>query len=113
MKRPGLCRLTVLSSVVLCDRIGRMRLSVYVPCRNNETTLAEVLWSLHNQTRPADQFLFIHDRCTDRSPAIAADSGFDVHEQVGKIGLAAGRNQALALADGDVLVGLDADVVAA
>src|SRR2546430_1314503 len=90
-----------------------MRISVYVPCRNNETTLAEVLRSLRNQTRPADQFLFINDRCTDRSPAIAADSGFEVHDQVGNNGVAAGRNQALALANGDVLLGLDADVMAA
>jgi cellulose synthase/poly-beta-1,6-N-acetylglucosamine synthase-like glycosyltransferase len=90
-----------------------MRISVYVPCRDNETTLAEVLRSLRDQTRPADQYLFINDRCTDRSPAIAAEFGFEVHDQVGKGGLAAGRNRALALADGDVLLGLDADVVAA
>jgi biofilm PGA synthesis N-glycosyltransferase PgaC len=90
-----------------------MRITVYVPCHDNETTLAEVLRSLRNQTRPADQFLFINDRCTDRSPEIAAASGFEVHELVGSIGLAAGRNQALALASGDLLLGLDADVVAA
>ncbi len=88
-----------------------MRITVYVPCHNNEATLPPVLKALREQSRPADQFLFINDHCTDRSPAIAAEHRFEVHELTPKRGLAAGRNRALELATGDVLVGIDADVV--
>jgi len=88
-----------------------MRITVYVPCHNNEATLPEVLEALRKQSRPADQFLFIDDHCTDRSAAIAAERGFDVHALKGKRGLGAGRNRALELATGDILVGVDADVM--
>jgi len=89
-----------------------MRITAYVPCRNNESTLPEVLAALRDQTRPADQLLFINDHCTDRSPEIARGFGFEVHELVEKGGLSAGRNKALEMARGDVILGLDADVAA-
>jgi GT2 family glycosyltransferase len=88
-----------------------VKITAYVPCHNNESTLPEVLAALRAQTRPADQLLFIHDRCTDRSPAIAEQHGFTLYEQRERGGLAAGRNLALAHAAGDVLLGVDADVV--
>jgi GT2 family glycosyltransferase len=82
-----------------------------VPCFDNEKTLPEVLAALKAQTRPADQYLFVHDRCTDNSAAIGLEHGFEMVEQTGPRGLAAGRNQALQRATGDVLAGIDADVV--
>lgn len=90
-----------------------MKITAYVPCRNGESYLPEVLPALLNQTRKADQYLFIDDRSTDRSAAIARDFGFEV-KQTGPehFGLAAGRNVALANAQGDVLAGVDADAVA-
>src|SRR5580658_9474894 len=90
-----------------------MKITVYVPCHNNEETVGQTLASLRQQSRPADQFLFINDRCTDKSPQIAEEQGFQVLQMPGKRGLAAGRNCALANAQGDVILGLDADVVAA
>jgi GT2 family glycosyltransferase len=90
-----------------------MKITVYVPCHNNEATVGQTLASLRKQTRPADQFLFINDRCTDKSPEIAHQNHFQVLEMPGKRGLAAARNCALANATGDVIVGIDADVVVA
>ncbi|HUB26051.1 MAG TPA: glycosyltransferase family 2 protein [Tepidisphaeraceae bacterium] len=87
-----------------------MLITAYVPCHNNESTINEVLSSLRQQTRPADQFLFIDDRCTDQSPLAARRHGFQILQMPGKHGLGAGRNCALAHADGDVLLGVDADV---
>jgi len=88
-----------------------VKITAYVPCHNNESTLPEVLAALRAQTRPADELLFVHDRCTDQSPAIAEEYGFTLLEQRERTGLAAGRNLALARATGDVLLGVDADVV--
>jgi glycosyltransferase involved in cell wall biosynthesis len=90
-----------------------MKITVYVPCHNNQQTLPEVLAALRGQTRQADQHLFINDHCTDQSPAIAAEQGFQVHEVNESRGLAAGRNEALRRASGDVMLGIDADVVLA
>lgn len=72
-----------------------------------------MLTALRGQTRQAEQHLFIDDHCTDHSPAIAAGLGFKVYELHEKRGLAAGRNEALRQALGDVIVGIDADVVLA
>ena len=88
-----------------------MKITVYVPCHNNEKTLPEVLDSLKNQVRPADEYLFINDRCSDQSPQMAADRGFRVLDLIADYGLAAGRNLAFEYAGGDILVGIDADVV--
>ena len=88
-----------------------MTITAYIPCHNNETTIGQAAAALRKQTRPADQYLFINDRCTDRSPDIAREHGFTVVDLVGKKGLAAGRNLALQLCASDVLFGVDADVV--
>jgi glycosyltransferase involved in cell wall biosynthesis len=90
-----------------------MKITVYIPCHNNESTIADVLESVRRQTRSADQHLFINDRCTDRSPQIARDHGFEVHDMVDGKGLPAARNRALKLATGDVIQGVDADVTIA
>lgn len=88
-----------------------MKITVYIPCRNGEKTLSEVLTSIKSQTRPPDQCLFIDDHCTDQSPAIARENGFEVFPVPDPGGLAAGRNVALSHASGDILLGIDADVV--
>jgi len=90
-----------------------MKITAYVPCHNNQSTVAQVLSALKRQTRPADELLFINERCTDQSPQIAAEHGFRVLENPGKAGLASARNCALTHATGDILIGLDADVVVA
>jgi GT2 family glycosyltransferase len=90
-----------------------MKITAYVPCHNGEATLPEVLQALKAQTRPADQHLLINDRSTDRTVAIAEQYGFEVkHTGPDHFGMAASRNMALQFAQGDILVGVDANVVA-
>ncbi|HUB26508.1 MAG TPA: glycosyltransferase [Tepidisphaeraceae bacterium] len=88
-----------------------MKITVYVPCHDNEKTVGQTLESIQRQVRPADQVLFIDDHCTDQSPAIARSLGARVVELTEGRGLAAGRNCALCNASGDVVLGVDADVV--
>jgi len=90
-----------------------MKITVYVPCHNNQSTVGQTLASLRRQIRPADQFLFINDRCTDSSAQIAQEHNFQILQMPAKVGLAAGRNCALANAQGDLILGVDADVVVA
>jgi GT2 family glycosyltransferase len=90
-----------------------MKITAYVTCHNSEQTLPEVLAALKGQSRPADQYLFVHDRCTDQSQVIGETHGFEMIAQSGPRGLAAGRNHALRAATGDVILGIDADVVVA
>jgi GT2 family glycosyltransferase len=88
-----------------------VKITVYVPCHNNERTVAEVLRGITSQVRPADQVMLIDDHCTDRSPAIARELGVGVIELTDHHGLAAGRNCALQNATGEIILGVDADVV--
>jgi glycosyltransferase involved in cell wall biosynthesis len=88
-----------------------VKITAYIPCRNGEKTLPEVVAALRQQIRPADQLLFVNDHCTDQSPTLARESGFEILSVPDPGGLAAGRNLALRHASGDVLLGIDADVV--
>jgi glycosyltransferase involved in cell wall biosynthesis len=88
-------------------------ITAYIPCHNNEKTIGEATAALRKQSRSADRYIFINDRCTDRSPQIARDNGFEVIDLVGAIGLGAGRNLALQHCISEILLGIDADVVPA
>lgn len=90
-----------------------MKITAYIPCHNGEAFLPEVLPALRTQSRPADQYLLVNDRSTDRTVELARQFGFEVfHTGPEHVGLAAGRNVALQHAQGDLLVGIDADAVA-
>lgn len=90
-----------------------MKITVYIPCHNGEKTVPDVMEALRSQGRQADQCLFVNDRSSDASVEIARKYSFEVRETgPDQFGLAAGRNVALAHAQGDILVGCDADAVA-
>jgi glycosyltransferase involved in cell wall biosynthesis len=89
------------------------RISVVVPCYNAAAFVRECLTSALAQTRPADEILFIDDRSTDGSAAIARSFGPRVRvipmEENG--GCARARNFGVAHATGDLIAFLDADDV--
>ncbi len=90
-----------------------MRISIYVPCYNAARTLSEVLDAILRQTRNADEILVIDDGSTDGTAEVASSFSRQrvrLVQQPGNRGLGAARNRALEVADGDILVGLDADV---
>jgi cellulose synthase/poly-beta-1,6-N-acetylglucosamine synthase-like glycosyltransferase len=47
-----------------------MRISLLVPCYNEETAVAETVRSCLKQTRPFDEIIFVNDCSTDRTPEI-------------------------------------------
>lgn len=90
-----------------------MRITVAVPCYNGAMFLGRTLESLLTQTRPACQVLVVDDGSTDESRAVAARYPVTLLEHAGNRGLAAARNTALAAADCEVLLYVDADALAA
>ncbi len=92
-----------------------MKICLYIPCRNGESTLPEVFDAVSRQTRSPDLLLLVDDRSTDATPALARSAGWTVIATTSeRSGLSAARNRATAaaVAEGcDVIAGLDADAV--
>src|SRR5512133_1561145 len=96
----------------------RSQLSVVIPTHNKRPVLAETLGALKAQTLPADQFevLVVDDGSTDGTAALLdayrPPYSFRWLAQT-NLGAAAARNAGAAVAAGDILLFLDADIVAA
>ncbi len=86
-------------------------ISLYIPARNAERTLAECIAAVRSQTRPPDElFIVVDPRSTDRTAEIARSSGVTVIEQRGA-SLGAARNQAIQAARHRWLACCDSDVI--
>lgn len=90
-------------------------LSVVLPVYNAGPYLEDTLNSLIVQTRPADQIVVVNDGSTDRSLEILEqyrrkEARLHVVSQA-NAGVAAARNRALALCEGDFIALMDADDV--
>ena len=91
-----------------------MRISLIIPCHNEEKTLHRSIASWLSQTRPADEIIVVDDASSDGSPAI-------LKEYEGKIrvvrttGARGNKSYAqeygLGFVTGDVLVMSDADTL--
>jgi len=87
--------------------------SLYVPARNAEATLAACLQAVRAQTQPPGEFFILADpRSSDRTLHIARDSGVRVIAQTGPT-LGAARNQAVLAAGCRWVACCDADVLIA
>jgi GT2 family glycosyltransferase len=85
---------------------------VIVPVHNGGDDLRQCLEALAASERPTDQVIVVDDASSDDSGAMARQLGADVvrlHD--GPRGPAFARNRGAEIADGDVLVFVDADVV--
>jgi GT2 family glycosyltransferase len=85
--------------------------SVVVPARNEERTLAACLESLRGQQLRPLEILVIDDGSTDGTAAIARAQGIEPLS-TGGVGPSRGRNLAAARARGELLAFTDADCVA-
>jgi glycosyltransferase involved in cell wall biosynthesis len=87
-----------------------MRVSVIVPCHNNEQHIAEALSSLRGQTRPPDEIIVVDDGSTDASTDRVAAFGAAVTllRQPNR-GVASARNAGVQAARGDFIAFLDGD----
>lgn len=84
--------------------------SIIIPARNAESTLPQVLAPL--LPLPENwEILVIDDHSTDRTSAIAQSMGVRVISSAGYRSVLAARNTGVALASGEVLIFIDADVV--
>lgn len=93
---------------------ARPAVSAIVPAYNAQATLDEALAALRAALRPGDELILFDDGSTDATGAIAVRAGARVLRNNGKpLGPAHGRNRAGAVAKGDLLVFVDADVVVA
>jgi glycosyltransferase involved in cell wall biosynthesis len=86
--------------------------SVIVPVRNGEATLGACLGALRASTYPRLEILVVDDGSTDRSPAIAQSLADRVIRLTSGRGAAAARNAGVRESKGEILLFIDADVVA-
>lgn len=89
-----------------------MKLSVVIPVRNGGEDFRHCLEALRTSTRLPDEIIVVDDASTDASVITAVASGAHVLSQAElPVGPARSRNRGAAVAQGDILVFVDADVV--
>lgn len=92
----------------------RPTVSAIVPAYNAEATLEGALGALRAALRPGDELILFDDGSTDATGTIAARTGARVlRNDRDPLGPAHGRNKGGAVATGDLLLFVDADVVIA
>lgn len=87
-----------------------MKVSVIIPCFNEETFVGQAIGSLLEQTRPPEEIIIVDDGSTDRSAEVAGSFG-DLVRVLNTDGHGAprARNYGADNASGDALMFLDAD----
>ncbi|MBC8097622.1 MAG: glycosyltransferase family 2 protein, partial [Akkermansiaceae bacterium] len=88
-----------------------MNLSAYIPCFNNEATLARVIGAIQRQTVQTDDLFVVDDGSTDRSVSIANRMGVRVVQHDRNLGRGAARATAMTEARGELVLGCDATVL--
>lgn len=94
-----------------------MQLSVYIPCHNQEHTIADAIESVLGQTRPADEILVVDDCSSDASPEVIAKYHKAYPDLIRPLwndenrGISAVRNQAIEACRGTHVTYLDGDDV--
>ena len=91
-----------------------MKISILIPCYNEEKTIARCLESCLNQSRPADEILVVDDASTDRSPEIL--TGFGDRIKVVRLAENSGNKSraqeaGLKYIQGDIFIATDGDTI--
>lgn len=91
-----------------------MKISIMIPCYNEEKTVAACIRSCLSQTRPADEIIVVNDGSTDRSKEVLASFGdairvIDTPHNTGNKSRA--QEHGLQFVTGDVMVTTDADTL--
>lgn len=91
-----------------------MKISILIPCHNEEAGIAKCVQSCLDQTRPADQILVVDDGSTDASGEILA--GFGDKIEVVRIPYATGNKSyaqefGLYFITGEIFVATDGDTI--
>lgn len=91
-----------------------MKLSVIIPCKNEETTIRDLLDSLAQQSRPADEIIIIDSHSTDDTVRSAKQYQKTLPLRIvtaKKKGVAHARNEGAEAATGELFMFIDADVI--
>lgn len=89
-----------------------MKISILIPCHNEEVSIASCVLSCLNQTRPADEIVVVNDGSTDRSREILESFGaaitiLNIPEATGNKSHA--QELGLQCITGDVFIATDGD----
>ncbi|TSC69979.1 MAG: glycosyl transferase family protein, partial [Parcubacteria group bacterium Gr01-1014_70] len=89
-----------------------LKISILIPCRNEERSIRATIESCLRQSRKADQILVVNDGSTDRTPEILASFGNKIN--VVTIAKATGNKShaqeyGLRFVNGDVFITTDGD----
>src|SRR5690554_67983 len=95
---------------MICSAAHPPRVSVVIPVRNDPGNLRLCLEALRRSTLTDIEILVIDDASTDGTPGVAASMGARVHRLPRCGGPAIARNRGAELADGGIVLFLDADV---
>lgn len=90
-----------------------MKLSVIIPCKNEEETLPRLLSSLLNQTVQPDEIIVVDSHSTDETVRIAKEFSNKLNLKIvtaKQKGISPARNEGAAVANGDLFLFPDADV---
>jgi GT2 family glycosyltransferase len=89
-----------------------MRLSVIVPVHNGGEDLRQCLQALLKSTRLPDELIVVDDASTDASANIASEfNALIIAQDKVPVGPAKSRNRGAGIAQGDILIFIDSDVV--
>ena len=91
-----------------------MKISIIIPCHNEEKSIRACVESCLDQTRPPDQVLVVNDGSTDNSAAILAEFGsridvLTIPEATGNKSYA--QERGLCFVTGDIFVATDGDTI--
>lgn len=94
------------------DEVPQIKISVIIPCYNEEQYIGQAIGSIIEQTRPADEIIVVDDGSDDRSTEIAKNFGKIVTIlSSGGEGAPKARNLGAEYASGNALMFFDADDV--
>lgn len=94
------------------DKARKIKISVIIPCYNEEQYIGQAIGSIMEQTRPADEIIVVDDGSDDQSSEIARSFGLKVTVlSSGGGGAPRARNMGADFATGDALMFFDADDV--
>ena len=91
-----------------------MKISIIIPCKNESGVVENLLDSLVQQTRPADEVIVVDSNCTDDTIARAKTYTKKLPLKTAaatQVGPAHARNRGASKATGDMLIFADADLI--
>jgi cellulose synthase/poly-beta-1,6-N-acetylglucosamine synthase-like glycosyltransferase len=91
-----------------------MKVSILIPCHNEEKSIRQCVESCLSQTRPPDQILVVNDGSTDRSGEILAEFGdrievISIEKATGNKSYA--QERGLSHITGDIFIATDGDTI--